>query len=84
MKFLACILASCFLSSIITYAATVHAQTPSTQVLVDEDAGIIRFLIDGEEVGRFTAKGLEVRDDILFGGVITDQGHAQYGQGKAQ
>jgi hypothetical protein len=43
-------------------------------IITDEVNGIVRIVIDGREIARFTAEGLEVRNDIRFGGVATDEG----------
>lgn len=41
---------------------------PRTAIVPDEENGVIRFYIDGEEIGRFAADGLHVRGDVGFTG----------------
>ena len=45
-----------------------------TAIVTDGDHGIVRVMIEGEEVARFTTDGLQVRDAIEYGGTITDTG----------
>lgn len=54
------------------------SDSPRTAVIADEQSGAIRFVIDGQEVARFAPNGLHVRNDMLFGGVITDVGPAAF------
>lgn len=49
-----------------------------TAVVVDEDAGVIRFFIDGQEKMRLDAAGLHVRENIDYGGMITDYGRSGF------
>jgi len=51
----------------------------SPRAVLDTEDGRFRFLIDGKEVARFAADGLHIRDDIAYGGVITDVGVANFG-----
>lgn len=51
---------------------------PRVEFAADQVAGIARIVIDGKEVARFTAGGLEVRDTIRYGGLLVDQGPAHY------
>ena len=44
------------------------ADAPETRIEVDEDTGIIRFIINGKEQARLTESGLYVRGDIEYGG----------------
>lgn len=55
-----------------------HAENKATAIVADADHGIIRILINGKEAARFTGSGLEVRDDIFYGGSITDTGSAHF------
>jgi hypothetical protein len=48
-------------------------------VVEDQASGVVRILIDGKEVAHFAADGMHVRDDIAYGGVLTDVGRANYG-----
>ena len=54
------------------------AKPHDIQIVTDTDAGAIRFVIDGQEVARFSVNGLRVRNNMLVGGVITDTGPASY------
>lgn len=55
-------------------AATAPAAMPRAAVIADEEAGVIRFIIDGEEVARINDTGLHVRENVNFGGVAVDYG----------
>jgi hypothetical protein len=51
-----------------------RADNISTQIVVDQQAGIIRFVIDDVEQARLDAGGLHVNGDINYTGTITDTG----------
>lgn len=70
-----------FASSASTYLITrsAVAEENITAIVADDANGLVRIMVGGEEIARFTRNGLEVRDDVLFGGVITDVGIASYG-----
>lgn len=40
----------------------------------DQEAGFVRVIIDNKEVARIDSAGLHVRNDIEYGGTITDTG----------
>lgn len=62
-----------------------QADQPATRIEVSEETGIIRFIIEGEERARLDASGFHVREDIEYGGTITDTGIRHYGStGPAQ
>ncbi|WP_274630780.1 hypothetical protein [Arvimicrobium flavum] len=46
----------------------------SVEIVEDQEAKAFRFMIDGREVARIDAIGLQVRDSIGYGGAITDVG----------
>lgn|GEM_PF-6338173 len=77
-----CILVCIFIVSTPVYAqdhlsgtATQQSsELPATRIETDEQAGAIRFFIDGQEAVRIDAAGLHVRDDVRFGGTIKDVG----------
>jgi hypothetical protein len=48
------------------------AQAGATRIETDQKTGVIRFVVKGREVARIDAKGLHVRGDIDYTGVITD------------
>ena len=50
-----------------------HAE-PQTRIETDNEANVIRFIVNGEEVGRMTERGLEIENSIVYGGVIMDRG----------
>lgn len=50
------------------------------QLVEDEEAGAFRFLIDGREIARLNEDGLQVRESIEYGGVLTDTGSLHYDQ----
>lgn len=45
-----------------------------TRIIVDEDVGVIRFFIEGEEQARLTSDGLLVRGNVEYGGTMRDAG----------
>jgi len=51
-----------------------HADNSVTAVVTDHDHNVIRFMVNGSEVARITANGFQVRNDIEYGGAITDTG----------
>ena len=54
------------------------AAEPQTAVVADEQAGIVRIIIEGREAARFDAAGLHVRENIDYGGMLTDYGHSGF------
>lgn len=46
----------------------------ATRIVVDEEANVIRFFIDGKEKARLNADGLQVRENLNYGGNLTDYG----------
>lgn len=54
--------------------AALAQENAKTLVVADEEAGVIRFIINGEEQARLTEEGLQVRGDIVFGGMMRDAG----------
>lgn len=75
-----------FLFSLLIVAASIEravaarADSNGTEIVTDGDHGIVRVVINGKEVARFTADGLQVRDAIEYGGTITDTGSAHFDQ----
>lgn len=59
-------------------AAATSGTEPSapgqTAVVVDEEAGVIRFLIDGEPVAMLSKEGLTVAGEVRYSGILTDSG----------
>lgn len=49
-----------------------QAQPAATRIEVDEQAGVIRFFIEGEERAALDAKGLHVNGDVEFTGSTKD------------
>jgi len=49
-----------------------------TRIVVDQKTNTIRFIIDGTEQARIDTTGLHVRNDVEYGGSITDTGPAAY------
>lgn len=45
-----------------------------TEIIADDEEGVIRFLVEGEEVARLTRDAFEIRGDVRYGGVMLDQG----------
>ena len=44
------------------------------RMILDEEAGVVRIEIDGQEAARIDAEGLHVERHINYGGAITDVG----------
>lgn len=51
---------------------------PATRIDVDQTNHMIRFFIDGEESVRLSGEGLEVRNNIAYGGTTRDYGEAGF------
>ena len=47
---------------------------PRAAVIVDEEAGIVRFIIDGKETMRLDATGLHIREALSTGSSWTSYG----------
>jgi hypothetical protein len=55
--------------------ATASPQSdPRVRFDTDQEAGFVRVIIDNREVARIDSAGLHVRNDIEYGGTITDTG----------
>lgn len=54
------------------------AVPPRIQIIEDQEAVAFRFMIDGREVARLDPDGLHVRENIEYGGTLTDAGTAYY------
>jgi hypothetical protein len=52
-----------------------HARTT---VIADEQSGAIRFMVNGKEQARIDGTGLHVRENVEYGGTITDVGVDSY------
>lgn len=50
------------------------ASSPSVDIIPGADGGSIRFVINGTPVAVIDADGLHVRDDLDYGGSLTDTG----------
>jgi hypothetical protein len=50
----------------------------ATRIETDQKTGTVRFIVDGREVARFERDGLHVRQDVNYGGLLTDTGQAGY------
>ena len=54
-----------------------------TKIIVDEEAGVIRFIINGEEAAQINSNGLSIRDNFEYGGTLLDIGD-EYSSRKKQ
>ena len=45
-----------------------------TRIETDQKTGAVKIIINNREVARFDAYGLHVRDDVVYGGFMTDTG----------
>jgi len=50
----------------------------ATRIEVDDQAGVIRFYVKGQEQALLDTAGLHVHGDINFTGVMTDYGEAGF------
>ena len=65
----------------VTFTAyAVQASEPRPAMVVDEEAGIIRFFIDGEEKASLDATGLHVNGSITYSGTVRDIGNIPLGE----
>ena len=57
-----------------TSYALAQKPAPAERVAMtlDQEAGAVRFVIDGHEVARLDASGLTVEGDLTYSGMITD------------
>lgn len=56
------------------------AKPPARAAVVsDEGARVVRIVIDGVDIARFDAHGLQVAGDLSYSGTITDNGAPQGG-----
>jgi hypothetical protein len=53
-------------------------QPEAPVMIIDPDSKAFRFIIDGKEVARLDEHGLHVRENIEYGGMITDVGVDSY------
>ena len=61
------------LFSVPALAQDVQSPEP-TRLEVDQEANVIRVIVNEKEVAQFTSSGLMVIDDIEYGGLIRDLG----------
>jgi len=57
---------------------TEPATEETTRLEVDDEAGVIRFIINGQEQARIDGTGLHAREDVSYGGMLTDHGHVGF------
>ncbi|ABE61475.1 hypothetical protein Nham_0586 [Nitrobacter hamburgensis X14] len=57
-----------------TRILTAAADENRTAIIADGPRGIVRVMAGGREVARFDAAGLHVRNEIEYGGSISDTG----------
>lgn len=50
------------------------ARGDAPSMIVDPDTNSFRFFIDGKEVARIDARGLRIRENVEYGGTISDVG----------
>jgi hypothetical protein len=53
-------------------------QTQQTRIETDQKTGAVKIIVDNREVARFDARGLHVRKDLEYGGIVSDTGEAGY------
>jgi hypothetical protein len=68
-------------------SGTAHAAGPAapeptgqqaTRIETDQKTGAVKIMVNNREVARFDAKGLHVRQDVDYGGLMKDTGSADY------
>lgn len=63
----------------IVFPALAYAQNDApetTKIVTDQDKGTITFIIDGKPVAQINRDGLQVVENINYGGTVTDSGPA--------
>lgn len=55
--------------------AQVEQSSEPTRLEVDQDANVIRVIVDGKAVAQFTSSGLMVVGDVEYGGTLRDRGN---------
>src|SRR3954469_17715577 len=67
---------TCALSLSAAYAAgaATAERPPATRTETDPKTGALLFIINGKEQARIDATGLHVREDVAYGGTLTDYG----------
>jgi hypothetical protein len=46
----------------------------ATRIETDQKTGAVKIIVNGKEVARFNAEGLQVKDSVEYGGMLTDSG----------
>lgn len=49
-----------------------------TRIEVDEEAGTLTIVVKGRPVALFDERGLHVRGDVAYGGVLADEGQRAF------
>lgn len=57
-------------------SASAEPQRAGTEVVVDQEQHVIRFLLDGAEVMRLDSGGLKLLGDISYSGALSNEGEA--------
>lgn len=57
-----------------------EASDEGTRIVIDQESGVIRFLVNGEEQARIAPGGVQVRNSIAYGGTLTDVGTTPFDQ----
>jgi hypothetical protein len=79
----------CLVSALLLFAGHNIAEQKSdraeitqapTRIETDKTFDTIRFIVNGKEVARITAAGMQVQDNISYGGTLTDVGTPNRGQ----
>jgi len=65
-------------SAVSAEAGATFTASGDTRIELDEQAGVIRFFIDGQQRAFLDADGLHVRDALDYGGVLVDVGKAAF------
>lgn len=81
-KFIAVLIFTIVSTTAATVAFTAPAQ-PQTRVETDQATGTVLFIVNGREEARIDRSGLHVRQNLEYGGILTDAGSADQKMTKA-
>ena len=72
------VLLSAFAAAARTELPLPDQQMQQTRVEADQKTSTVKIIVDNREVARFDARGLHVRKDLDYGGILSDTGEAGY------
>lgn len=61
-------------------ASSPRSSNPKAEIRVDKKAGTVTIMIDGKAALVVDKSGLHVKDDVTYGGTLTDDGGAYFNE----